>query len=406
MAWWNPWSWSKPKASWSIGDPAMAEYFGVGQPNFSGVPVGEGTALGLSAFYRAGALIAGTIAGLPLRTLRDVEGTRTRVNSVMDNPGGDDGQTPFGWKETVLWHQFLHGDAFLAHVYNGAGSLVALTPIHPLAVTVTWAKTREGEEPVPGGKIFTATLDTGERREFDARTMTQIMGPSLDGLRGMSVIRIARNSLGTAIAGDRAAAKMFSSGALQAGMVTPEEDVTEAEAKVIKDSLNAKTAGWENANEIAVINRKLKFTPWTMSMEDAQFLQSRQFQIEEIARWTGVPPHLLMQTEKQTSWGTGVAEQNRGLGRFTLSSWTSRMEQTLSRVLTPPDKFCEFDYAGLERPTPEQEIDLLIKQVQAGLMTPNEARRIRNMDPIPGGDVLQAAAGAPVPALEPAGAPA
>jgi HK97 family phage portal protein len=210
----------------------------------------------------------------------------------------------------------------------------------------------------------------------------------LDGLRGLSVISIARNSLGTAIAGDRAAAKMFSEGALISGIVSPEDDWQEGDAKTIRASLDQNVAGWENASKVAVVNRKLKFTPWTMSMEDAQFIQSRQFQIEEIARWTGVPPHLLMQTEKQTSWGTGVAEQNRGLARFSLNGWTSRIEQTLSRLLPAP-RFVEFDFAGLERPTPEQEIDLLIKQVQAGLMTVNEARKIRNMDPIPGGDVLR-----------------
>jgi len=225
------------------------------------------------------------------------------------------------------------------------------------------------------------------------------MAASLDGLRGMGVVAMARNGLGTAIAGDRAAAKMFSTGALFSGMVTPEEDVTEDEAKVIKDSLNAKTTGWENAGEIAVVNRRLKFTPWTMSLEDAQFLQSRQFQIEEIARWFGVPPHLLGQTEKQTSWGTGVAEQNRGLARYTLAPWTSRIEQRLSRLLPSP-RFVEFDYAGLLQPAPEQEIPLLIAQVAAGLMTPNEARRIRGMDPIDGGDVLRVAAAAPAPAPE------
>jgi HK97 family phage portal protein len=216
----------------------------------------------------------------------------------------------------------------------------------------------------------------------------------MDGLKGMSLLGVARQSFGTTIAGDRAAAKMFGNGALIAGLVSTEEDVDEDEAKEIKAGLDRKVGGWENAGEVAFVNRKLKFSPWTMSAEDAQFLQSRQFQIEEIARWTGVPPHLLMQTEKQTSWGTGVAEQNRGLGRFTLLGWTMRFEQRLSRLLggqsrTP--RFAEFDFAGLERPTPEEEIRLLIEQVTAGLLTVNEARRIRNLPPIDGGDVLRGA---------------
>ena len=394
MGWWPRRRAQPENATYSISDPILAEFLGVGQPNFSGVIVGEQSALGISAVYRAVALISGTIAGLPLRTLRDVGDTRTRVSSFLDNPGGPNGPTPFEWMETILLHGLLHGDIFLMHVFNGAGSVAALVPLHPLCVTVQWAN-------VPGGKLFTATLVDGTRHTFDSTTLTHIPFMSLDGLRGLSPIGVARNSLGTAIAGDRSAAKMFSTGALFSGMVTPEEDVTEEEAKTIKASLNAKVSGWENAGEIAVINRKLKFTPWTMSMEDAQFLQSRQFQVQEIARWFGVPANLLMDPGAVSTWGTGVEIQNRGLARYTLASWTSRIEQRLSRLLPAP-RFVEFDYAGLLQPSPELEIPLLLQQVSGGVMTVNEFRRMRGMDPINGGDVLGAVPPAPVPVGAPA----
>lgn len=387
----------QPANTWSVSDPAFAEFFHVGYPNYSGVQVSEHSALAISAFYRAGAIISSTIAGLPLRTMRDKgDGTRERAPSLLDDPGGPDGPTPFGWKETVVWHLFLHGDAFLQHVFNGAGSIAALVPLHPQCVSVEWAD-------VPGGKRYTATLLDGTRKEFDRTTLTHIMGPTADGLRGMSIITIARNSLGTAIAGDRAAAKVFSSGALYSGIVSPDgDDVDEADAKIIKESLNASAAGWENAGEIAVVNRRLKFQPWTMSLADAQFIESRQFQVQEIARWTGVPGNLLMDPGAVSTWGTGVEIQNRGLSRFTLQGYTSRMEETLSRLLPRP-RFCEFDYAGLLQPAPEVEVPLLIQQVQAGLMTPNEARRMRGMDPIDGGDVLRGqAAPAPTPEAVPA----
>lgn len=388
------WPWSRVEerqVSFSVSDPAFAEYFGLAGLNYSGVPVGEHTALGLSAVYRAVSLISETIASLPVRTLRDVDGRRERVSSFLDNPAGPDGYlTPFGFWEMVLCHLLLHGNSFLMHRFNGGGGLAGLTPVHPLAVTVTW------EPDVPGGKEFQATLIDGTTRRFDATTMTQVMGKSLDGRIGLSPIAVARNSLGTAVAGDRAAARMFANGALHAGMVTPEDDLDEGEAKVIKASLDAKVAGWEHAGELAVINRKLKFTPWTMSMEDAQFLQSRQFQIEEIARWYGVPPFALMQTEKQTSWGTGIESQQRGLARTVLAPWTRRIEQRLS-LLLPSPRFMEFDFAGLERATPAEEIRLLIEQVRGGLLTVNEARAIRNMDPVAGGDVLQPPQGSATP---------
>jgi HK97 family phage portal protein len=376
----------------SIGDPALAGYFGTG-PTLAGVTVSETSALSIAAFWRAVMLISGTIASLPLHTFRDTaEGERQRMTSWVDDPGTADGLTPYEWKETCLLHGLLHGNVYLQHVTNVAGATIGATPVHPRAVSPAWERRPDGT--YTGRKVYTATLGDGTRRTFDQNAMTQIMGPSMDGLRGLSLIGVARQSLGTHIAGDRAAAKMFGNGALISGLVSTEEDVDEDEAKDIKEGLDRKVGGWENAGEVAFVNRKLKFSPWTMSAQDAQFLESRQFQIEEIARWTGVPPHLLMQTEKQTSWGTGVAEQNRGLGRFTLLGWTMRFEQRLSRLLAKP-RFAEFDFAGLERPTPEDEIKLLIEQVKAGLLTVNEARKIRNLPPIDGGDVLRSAAASP-----------
>lgn len=389
----------------SISDPALAALFGAwGAPNYSGVEVNESTALSLSAVFRAVALISGTVASLPMRTIRDHSVGRMQIKSFLDDPGGEHGPTAFAWKETALCHLTLHGDAFVAHIRNGAGALVKLELIHPLAVHVRWATRMERESgDVVGLKVYTATLCDGTTMRFDARTMTQISYLSLDGLRGLSPIAIARNSLGTAIAGDRAAAKMFNSGALISGVLTPAdgEDVDGDEAAVIKAEVSRNASGWENASDIAVINRRMVFTPWTMSAEDLQFLGSRQFQIEEIARWFGVPPHLLMQTEKQTSWGQGVESQNRAMGRTVLLPWTLRIEEALSRLLPRP-QWVEFDFTGLERPTPEGEIGLLVQQVAAGLLTINEARRHRNLPPLPGGDEPRIGGQPMNPATQPA----
>lgn len=378
------WPWSRPveeRSTYSASDPLLAQFFNVGPVNLTGVPVNETTALGLSAVWRATSLVSQTIASLPLRSLREnTDGTRQRVSSFLDDPGTAEGMTQFEWVETVVAYLLLHGAAPLAHVYNGGGGLAGLLPIHPLCVSPQWELDTDGRR--TGRKVFDVTLDDGTRRTLTQDEMTYIPGLSLDGLRGASVIAYARNSLGTAIAGDRAAARQFGNGAMISGLVTPEEDVTEDEAKAIKAGLDQKIAGVDNASSIAVINRRLKFTPWTMSNEDAQFLESRMFSVEEVARWFGVPPHLLMQTDKQTSWGSGVAEQNRGLARTVLTPWCNRIEQRLSRLLRG-QAFVEFDLTGLERGNPEGEIGLLIQQVQAGLLTVNEARAIRNLPPLP-----------------------
>lgn len=391
------------RGPFSISDPLLGAMLGWSAGNYSGETVTEDTALTLSAVYRATALVAGAIAGLPLETLQTYpDGTVLPVGSFLDNPAGPDRQTPFEWAELVGVHCLMQGESFLQHIYTRGGAICGLNPVHPLAVSV------EPDERVPGGKRMKvdlgAGLDDGERwREFDSTTMTHIVGMSLDGLRGCSPITLARNGIGTGLAADKAAAKLFSQGAMISGMVTPDEDVEEGDAELIKADIQARVLGTGNAADIVVMNRRLKFTPWQLSAEDAQFLQSRVFQVEEIGRWWGVPPHLLGLTEKATSWGQGIAEQNRGLARYTLSTHTNRIEQRLSR-LVPSNRRAKFNYSEFTRSSPEDEQAGLIAAVNAGLLTPNEARRRINLAPMPGGDVLRIPAGAaaPAPALDPA----
>jgi HK97 family phage portal protein len=386
-----------PKAATiSISDPRLIEYFG-GLPGWANAePVTEFTATALSAVYRAVEIVAGTVAGLPLRSLTERNGQKQKATSFLDAPGGPDGLTQFEWVDLLLWHLQLHGNGYGQHIFNGAGGLIGMNLVHPLAVAVEWDASR------PGGKKFTATLDDGTTKDFDATTMTQFMGPSLDGLKGMSVLTLARLSLGTAISGDKAANRMFTNGAMISGLVTPDDDIEsgggfeEGEADVIRESINSKMTGTENAGQIAVINRRLKFTPWSLSAEDAQFIESREFSISEVARWFGVPANLLMKDGAVSTWGQGIEVVNRGLHRYTLSGWTSRIEQRLTRLMAGK-RFAEFDYAGYLKPSPEQEIDLLIKQVDAGLLTLNEARAIRNLPPVEGGDTPRGVGQSPAP---------
>lgn len=384
----------------SIGDPAAVSLL-AGYPLFGPVPVGETNAMTLSAVFRAVSLVAGALGSLPLRTLeQQTDGTSVRSASVLDNPGL--GQwTPMEWKELIGVYLLLHGAAPLLKVRGGGGQLIGYRPLHPRCVAVVEDLT------VMGGRKFTVTLEDGTKRDMDADDITYIPGLSLDGVTGVSVITAARLGFSTALAGDKAAFRTFTNGNMTAGMITPDgDDFDPDDAAAIKEVVNRKVLGPENAGDIPVINRALKFTQWTMSAADAQFLESRTFSIDEIGRWFGVPPHLLGLTEKSTSWGQGIAEQNRGLARYTLAPWTTRIEQRLS-VDIPAGKSAEFDYAQFIAPSPEDEIGLLIDQVNAGLLTLNEARRVRNMPPLPdpAADLARTPAGAIPPVSPTAPAP-
>lgn len=357
----------------SIGDPALAEFLGIGRQNDAGIQLTELVALELSAVWRSVLLISGTIAGLPLHTYeRTGPESRVEVESFLDQPHPD--MTPFEWKELIMGHELLWGDSFLSHVSGGAGQILGLTPLPPWSVGVQ----RDKET---GQKIYKVTDANGVMHELSALDITQIMAFSLDGIRGLGPIQQARHSLGAAKAGDRAAGRMFKNGLLLGGILSPKADaLTKTQKGQVLDGLRS-SAGADHAGDVAFVPAAINFTPWTMSAEDAQFLESRHFGIEECSRWFGVPRELLSESGA-SSWGTGIQEIVRGFARFCLSAWTTRIEQRLSMLL-PPRQFCEFDYSKFLKPSPEEEIRLLIEQVNAKLLTIDEARAKRNLPPFP-----------------------
>jgi len=379
-------------------DEVFAGRFGVGS-NYSGVEVTEATAFTSSAFWRAISLISGTLAMLPLPTIRDVApdpirgipGGPQTVSSIFDDPDPG-GQTQFEWIETQFLHLITHGNAYAWKIYNQAGALVRMINLHPLSVYIelpTPDEYRRGlTDPTAlpaGGKWFCVTLADGSQYRVDSSKVFHVPGMSTNGLWGMSLMNYAKTSIGTHLAGDRAAGNLFAKGALISGIISPADDqIDEWDGKAIRRELQREVTGWEHAADVAIINRRLTFTPWTFNPEQAQFLESRQFSIEEVSRWTGVPPHLLMQTDKQSSWGTGIAEQERGMSRTVLAPWANRWESRASREIYAGNRYVRFDFHGLERPTPEIENAQVQANYQGGLITLNEARARLKYPPIPG----------------------
>ncbi len=376
----------------SIADPSLAPLFVPGYVDLDGMIISETTALQQSPVYRAVALIAQTLGSLPMPTYRGMPGgDRERVPSVFDDPGYavNEGQTPFEWLETLYVHALLHGRAGALKLRSALGTVVGLDLRSPYlwqTVRPTVEEYRAGRIP-RGGLWFDVTMNDGTRRRYDADDFWYVPAMSLDGREGVGLLQLARESLKTTIAGERASQRLFSSGAMVAGMAVPadvDEDIT-ADRGQIQRELDAALHGPENAGRIGLVTARLRFEKFAMTAADAQLLQSRQFQIEEVSRWTGVPPHALMQTEKQTSWGTGVDEQNRGLGRTVLSPWATRIEQRASRILQRP-RFVEVDFGPIERSSPDKESDMIRSDWNDDLITRNEARRRMGLPAVDGGD--------------------
>jgi len=368
-------------------DPAMVEWLRINGQSPSSVD--ENSVMGLTAVYRSQAIIAGTIASLPLRVFEGTKSNRVEVESwLSSSPAGPYDLSGFSWVETVVLHLLNHAEAFLKTLTNEGGERIGAWPVHPLAVkSVKW----DGP-----GKVFKVAMADNSEEVYGTGQMHQILGMSIDGTRGLSPLTLFRQSFQTSMSGEQAANRTFTKGALISGIVTTAEgeDVDAVEAATIKQSLNDKIAGADHAGEIAFVNRALKFSPWTMSNQDAQFIESRGMQVEEAARIYGIPLNLLSSGGAVSNWGTGVAEANLGLQKFVLLPWTSRIESAL-RPMLPPGQFAEFDYAGLLQGAPKDEIQLLIDQVDAGILSKDEARAIRNLPPLP----EQAAPVVPPPVL-------
>lgn len=381
----------KQRDVYSIADPAFASVLGL--TSYTGEIVNECRALNISAMYRAVSLVAGSIGTLPLRSIQtSANGIKTKKPSWLDNPyapiNDDDFYqgTQYEWVETLVAHLVLHGNAFLWLHRDGAGQVQGAYPIHPSFVKV------EVDKDAPGERLYHVHQDNGGELVVGINEVLHIPGLSFDGIRGYSLVELARNSLGIALAGEKSAGTVMKNGPQHTVLITPNDDLKEEEADTIVTSVQGAMAGADNAGKMVLINRALTLSPFTMTYADAQFLETRVFQIEEISRWTGVPPHLLGLTEKQSSWGQGVKEQNLGLSRYVLNTYTTRIEQRLTRLLGPKVE-AEFDYSGFFRPAPEDEITSVIAQMNGGLLTPNEARAIRNLPPVEGGDVLRTPAG-------------
>ncbi len=366
---------------WSVGDPSLAAWwFGIADE--ASEIVTPYSVMGLSAVIRAVAVISGTIAGLPLKSYERQGDDREQIPSVFDDPyPGIDGMTPFAWVETVLIHLLLWREAYLWHdSFDSQGNPTSYRPIVPSMFEPV--KRRNGK------LVFTYTSDTSglgsDKVEVDSSQVTYIAGPSLDGVGGHPLLRPARAVFSAAISGDKTAQSVLKRGIRLAGLVTPAdgEDIEPNDAELILEKLRAKAVGRENAGDIAFVNRRLKLQPWQPNNIESQWHETRRDVIGEIGRLFGLPPHLLNDVEKQTSWGTGVQEQNLGLARYTLMGWTTRIEQALARRLAP-DQFLEFDYKGLLQGTPAEEIDLLLKQTGGqAILTADEARKVLNLPPL------------------------
>lgn len=348
-----------------------------GRRTDAGVNVSELTAMRSAAIWRCVQIVAGSIAQLQLRTFTPtaVGGRREVATPVLRAPYP--GLTPYDLWELVMVHLLLWGNAYLLKIRDEADvNVVRLLPLNPWAVTVLRTQPTPGS--AWGSKRFVVS---GAPHALTDDDVMHIPGIGYDGIRGLSPIASASQGIGVGMAAEEYAARLFGSGSLQGGVLQSDRPILEDHAEKLKARWRDKIGGLSRAHEIAVLDAGVKFIPTTIAPEQAQFLQTRDFAILEAARLFGVPPHLLMQVDKTTSWGAGITEQTAGFVRYTLSFWAARIAQHVTMHLLSGDQEAEFDMDPLLRGTQTERFANYNAAIQNHWMTPAEARNFERLEP-------------------------
>jgi HK97 family phage portal protein len=202
---------------------------------------------------------------------------------------------------------------------------------------------------------------------------------------GVSPIRLARQGIGLALAAEEYGARCSPTARSPPASCRPTSGSTSPQPTDSR-RWEAKAKGIANAHKAVVLDSGAKFQQLTIPPEDAQFIETRRFQISEVARIFGVPPHMLMDTEKSTSWGTGIEQQGIGFVVYTLRPWLTRVEQRLTKMLRPNNVFAKYSVEGLLRGDTQGRYAAYAQGRQWGWLSINDIRKLEDLPPVDGGD--------------------
>ena len=360
----------------------------------SGKTVTERSAMQMTAVYSCVRILSEAVAGLPLHLYKytDSGGKAMALDHPLyhllhDEPNPE--MSSFVFRETLMTHLLLWGNAYAQIIRNGKNEIVALYPLMPNKVSVDrdedgrlYYTYYRGNDEAIKNKEFAVTLQPSD--------VLHIPGLGFDGLVGYSPIAMAKNAIGMAIACEEYGAKFFANGAAPGGVL--EHPGTIKDPQRVRESWQSTFGGSGNANKIAVLEEGMKYTPIGISPEQAQFLETRKFQINEIARIFRVPPHMVGDLEKSSF--SNIEQQSLEFVKYTLDPWVIRWEQSIQRSLLSRDEktayFVKFNLEGLLRGDYQSRMNGYAIGRQNGWMSANDIRELENLDRIPeedGGDL-------------------
>ncbi|SEQ33380.1 phage portal protein, HK97 family [Faunimonas pinastri] len=372
----------------SLTDGAFFQAF-FGGGSHAGKAVTNHTALQLSAVWSCIRLTAQAVAGLPMGFYeKQSDGGRVGRDDhplaeiLLDSPNDDQTTVEF-WEGMVAW-LCTNGNAY-AEIATSGERITALQPFD--SDKVQPYRTQEGE-------LRYRFIDRGQIEDLPREKMLHLRAFGFGGDVGLSPIRFGVQTMGSAIAADETAAKMFGNGMQVAGVLTSDQVLKDAQRTQLAEVMK-QYVGSTNAGKMMILEAGLKYQQLTMNPEDAQLLETRRFNIEEICRWFGVPPIMVGHAgDGQTMWGSGVEQILLGWLTTGLNPMLNRIEQRIRKqLIRPGDRrtlYAEFNREGLLQADSAAKAAFLSTMVQNALMTRNEGRSKLNLPKKPGGDALTA----------------
>uniref|UniRef100_UPI00403F2C21 phage portal protein n=1 Tax=Pseudomonas sp. AE27 TaxID=3127460 RepID=UPI00403F2C21 len=359
----------------------------LGGQSSSGKAVTVDKAMRLSAVWACVRIISTSVAGLPLNVYRRLpDGGREsardfRLYDVVHTSPNED-MAAFQFWQSVVASMLLWGNAY-CEVHRAAGKVVALDFLLPSRVDL--------DTDDDGRLIYYFRPRKGPRREIPKENMLHIPAFTLDGRVGMSAIRYGADVFGSAMSADDAANSTFKNGMMPTVGFSVDRTLTPAQREDFRDYVKTIT-GALNAGKSPVFEQGVKPEQLGINPADAQLLESRGHSVEEICRWFGVPPWMVMKTDKGSNWGTGLEQQQIAFLTYCIMSYTSPIEQCVNKhCLTAVDRisyYAEFSLEAFLRADSSGRAAYLSTMGQNGYMTRNEGRRKENLPSMPGGDVL------------------
>lgn len=380
----------------------MFEIFG--EPNTSaGAVVNECTSMRVSAVYSCVSLIAGSIAQLPLPIYKRVGDSRQRVDHdywwILNEQFCDGWSAAAGW-EFLITQMLLRGDGigYLMRRFPGDSEVQGIIPWPRDRVEIAVQLRNHPKEPK---RLQYTFHDDQGYFTVDQSDVLHIPGFGFNGCHSMSVIQWgARNGIGIAIKGDEHAGQFFSQGGKPEIVVKVPGEMTAKMQDDFRDAWVAKYGG-KGPNSIPLIlTEGLETKELTMTAVDQQLLESRQWQVIDIARAFGVPPHMIGETSKTTSWGTGIEQLGIGFVKYTLGAHLRRARDEMNRKLWRQSTyFTEHNVDSLMAGDSKAQAEFFSKALGGpgtqGWMSVNEVRRLKNMQPKDGWDDITKAGGKP-----------